>query len=131
MSQQEAVEAWLNSSSDDWETAETLMVSKKYNQALFFVQLALEKLIKALHIKKNDDSPLFVHNLVLLAQKAGLGLNEGELADVKEISGFNVSARYDTYKREFYHKATEEFAKEWLVKGREFRTKFISQLKGV
>ena len=128
MSQREAIDAWVGSSNDDWDTAEMLMANEKYNNALFFVQLALEKLIKALHISSRDEPPLFVHNLVLLAQKAELDLNSDELADLKEISGFNVSARYDTYKREFYHKATAEFSKNWVEIGRRFREKFKSWL---
>jgi HEPN domain-containing protein len=128
MSQGEAIKAWVDSAADDWDTALTLLKNKKYSHALFFVQLSLEKLIKALHVKRQDDSPLFVHNLVLLAQKAELELSEYELTDLKEISGFNVSARYDTYKREFYHKATAEYAQTWFGKAESLRAKFNSWL---
>ena len=105
MSQEEAVKYWVDSAQDDWDVVQSLLKSAKYNHALFFLQLALEKLIKAVHISQKDESPLYVHNLVLLAQKAGIEFSEEELADLKEISSFNVSARYDSYKRDFYKKS--------------------------
>ena len=118
MSQKEAVKYWIASAQEDWEVAQSLLKSAKYNHALFFLQLALEKLIKAIHVIRKDESPLYVHNLVLLAQKAGIEFSEKELADLKEISSFNVSARYDDYKKQFYAKATKEYTQKWLDKGR-------------
>ncbi|MEK7154925.1 MAG: HEPN domain-containing protein [Patescibacteria group bacterium] len=118
MSQDEATRYWLISSQEDLEVAQNLFESKRFNHALFFLQLSLEKLIKAIHVIQKDEPPLYVHNLVLLAQKAGLEMSESELADLKEISSFNISARYDSYKRDFYKKATREFAEAWMTKGK-------------
>lgn len=129
MSQKEAVKYWITSSQEDWGVAQSLLKSAKYNHALFFLQLALEKLIKAVHISRKDESPLYVHNLVLLSQKAGIDFSEKELAYLKEISSFNVSARYDSYKRDFYKKATREFAIEWMKHGENLKTKLIDLLK--
>lgn len=125
MSQNEAVKHWIASAEEDWEIAQSLIKSKKYNHALFFLQLTLEKLIKAVHIQTHDDHPLYVHNLVLLTQKADLVFDQKTLEELKEISSFNVSARYDSYKRDFYHKATAEFASKWLEKGKVIRNKLL------
>ena len=76
MSQEEAVKYWVDSAQDDWDVVQSLLKSAKYNHALFFLQLALEKLIKAVHISQKDESPLYVHILVLLAQKAGIEFSE-------------------------------------------------------
>lgn len=129
MSKNEAVEYWNSSAQEDWEVAESLLTSKKFNHALFFLQLTLEKLIKAIHIARRDDHPLYVHNLVLLAQKAGLELDVQAQEDLKEISSFNVSARYDSYKRDFYRKATKTFAEEWMRKGAVIRDRLLATLK--
>ena len=129
MSKEEAVGYWITSAKEDWEVAQSLLKSGKFNHALFFLQLTLEKLIKAVHISRKDEHPLYVHNLVLLAQKADLELADNELADLKEISSFNVSARYDSYKRDFYNKATREFASEWMKRGENIRTKLINFLE--
>ena len=117
MSQAEAVKYWIISAQEDWEVAQSLLKSAKYNHALFFLQLTIEKLIKAVHISKKDESPLYVHNLVLLSQKAGIKFSVKELNDLKEISSFNVSARYDSYKRDFYKKSTHEFTIKWMKRG--------------
>lgn len=129
MSQNEAIKYWLESAVEDWEVAVKLMADKKYHHALFFVQLVIEKLIKAFHIKNNDDSPLYVHNLVLLAQKAGLKLTDQEGEDLKEISTFNITARYDSYKRDFYNRATPEYAQKWFGVADKFRQLLLGKLK--
>lgn len=129
MNKNEAVEYWISSAQEDWEVAQSLLTSKKFNHALFFLQLTLEKLIKAIHIARRDDHPLYVHNLVLLAQKAGVDFDEHAQEDLKEISSFNVSARYDSYKRDFYRKATHVFAAEWMRKGKAIRDKLLDTLK--
>src|SRR3989344_2149499 len=129
MSQNEAVAYWIDSAREDWEVAQNLFKEKKYNHALFFLQLTLEKLIKAIHVAKKDEGPLYIHNLVLLAQKAGIVLTKQELEDLKEISSFNISARYDSYKRDFYKRATAGFTKEWLEKGKDIRMKLLKMLK--
>lgn len=56
-------------------------------------------------------------------------LSEEELANLKEISSFNVSARYDSYKRDFYRKVTREFATEWMKRGENLKLKLTSFLK--
>lgn len=129
MSNKEAIDYWVASAKEDWEVAQDLFKSGKFNHALFFLQLTLEKLIKAIHISRKDEHPLYIHNLVLLAQKADIKLTDIELADLKEISSFNVTARYDSYKRDFYNKATREFTTKWMKKGEKFKAKLMSFLK--
>lgn len=129
MSKQEAIKYWITSAEEDWDVAQSLFKSAKYNHALFFLQLTLEKLIKAVHINQKDGSPLYVHNLVLLAQKAGIKFSEEQLVDLKEISSFNVSTRYDSYKRDFYKKANREFATEWMKRGEGLKVKLTNYLK--
>ena len=129
MSQQEAIKYWVASAREDWEVAQSLLKSAKYNHALFFLQLTLEKLIKAVHISKRDEPPLYVHNLVLLAQKASIKFSEEEVIDLKEISSFNISTRYDSYKRDFYKKATREFATKWMKRGEILKEIITNYLK--
>ena len=40
MSQEEAVKYWIASALEDWDVAQSLLKSAKYNHALFFLQLA-------------------------------------------------------------------------------------------
>jgi HEPN domain-containing protein len=115
----ESIENLVKSSNRDWATLLSMYECRRYYAALFFGQLVLEKLLKAIYIKKNNDSAPFIHDLKKIAKKSGLEFDEktGERLDI--ISGFNINARYDDYKDEFYRKATKKYAKDYIevIKG--------------
>ncbi|KKS76115.1 hypothetical protein A3J20_00070 [Candidatus Gottesmanbacteria bacterium RIFCSPLOWO2_02_FULL_42_29] len=113
------VEYWINSSKDDLDTAEKLFESKKYHHSLFFVHLALEKILKAIFVSiKKQPSPL-IHDLVRLSEKVGIQTRNEITLQLAEISTFNIAARYDDYKLKFYKKATKEYAQKWLTIGKD------------
>lgn len=101
---------WSVDSEDSLETALSLLDSKRYHHALFFCHLALEKIIKAHHVKAKNTLPLFIHDIVLLAKRADIAFSESQMLQLAEINGFNIRARYDDYKRSFYNRATKEYA---------------------
>lgn len=119
MEKVEKIKFWMESAGTDFEMMEKLYKSKDFMYALFFGQLAMEKLFKALYIKLFDAAPPFVHDLAYLAGKCGLDLERETLEDLKEIGGFNINARYDDYKKAFYFKANAEYTKKYLLKIRE------------
>lgn len=116
MTQAEAVKTWLEGADDAWDTAQKLFSVQKYHHALFFAQLYLEKLLKALTYHLKDNHPVFTHDLVLLTERLNLPISPEQIEDLREISKFNVSARYDELKRELYRKATPEFTSIWMRK---------------
>lgn len=105
---------WVTSAKDDLDTAEKLFGIGKYHHCLFFAHLSLEKLLKAVFVSKKNVFPPPIHDLIRLAEKAGLSLDETITLQLAEISTFNVAARYDDYKLKFYKKATKAYAEEWL-----------------
>ena len=116
MTQGELIDYWLKAAEDSWETALGLVKLKKYHHALFFCHLALEKILKCLVFKKTDSHALPIHDLVKLAEQAGIFLTEGQRKDLEEITTWNIQARYDTVKRAFYKKSTEKFTDLWTKK---------------
>lgn len=114
MTQKEAVDLWLNGAEDAWLTAQSLLASKRYHHSLFFAQLHLEKLLKALTYQITDNHPLTTHNLLLLAKKIDITLTSEQENELREISAFNISARYEDHKQQLYRIATEEFTTQWL-----------------
>jgi HEPN domain-containing protein len=80
--------------------------SKKFNWALFVGHLMIEKLLKALYVKTNNDYPPFIHNLLRLAEKCYLELNEDQRLFLVTVTAFNINARYDDYKMSFQQKCT-------------------------
>ena len=115
------VNHWIKTSDEDFDTMNFLFQSKKYNWALFLGHISTEKLLKAYFVKiKHKHSPP-IHNLLRIAEKSGIELSE-EYADwLDAISLFNINARYDDYKREFYNQCTKDFAKLWIERIKEIR----------
>ncbi len=64
--------------------------------------------------QRKHTSPPLSHDLLLLAQQAGLGPDQ-RLQDLLDLfTTFNISARYPDYKQSFYRKCTSEYTAERL-----------------
>jgi HEPN domain-containing protein len=105
---------WLSSSDNDYDAMLNLYQSENYNWALFLGHIVLEKLIKAYFVKMTETHALHTHNLRLLAKKSGLELTPDMMLQFDVITGFNINARYDTYKEDFHKRCTPEFSAEWI-----------------
>lgn len=70
-------------------------------------------------VKHTGEQALPIHDLLLLARKAGLDLSSQQRDELSEINTFNVRARYDDYKLAFYKKATREYAQKWYPRSME------------
>lgn len=110
----EVMKAWIESSDEDMQVALDLFNNKRYSHCLFFCQLALEKLLKALYIKTQNTYPLPTHDLVKIARKANLKFSRETIDYLAEITTFNIEARYDIFKGKLYKKATKEFTKKYI-----------------
>ncbi|MHC4519881.1 MAG: HEPN domain-containing protein, partial [Planctomycetota bacterium] len=66
------VEYWTVGSEEDLDAAESLLEKGHLRHGLFFAHLALEKMLKAPVVQRTGQSPPKIHNLVRLAQRAGL-----------------------------------------------------------
>jgi len=67
---------WQESAGQDFEAALTLIERDHLRHGLFFLHLAAEKSLKALIAIRKHEVPPYSHNLLLLAQKADLDLDE-------------------------------------------------------
>lgn len=115
MDKEKHVTYWLDSSEDDWLSAKEIAAKneRKY-MALFLGHLSSEKLFKALYVKIFDQTPPYKHDLVLIAEKCNLELNDETVTDLKIINEFNIQARYPDYKNEFAKRSTAVFVNEEL-----------------
>ena len=121
------VQHWIETSDDDFETMLTLYRSKTYHWALFMGHISTEKLLKAYYVKKHQNHAPFTHNLYRLAEFGGLEISEEYVEWLFKITTFNLNARYDDYKKEFYSICTDDFTKEWIEKIKTLR-KWIKQM---
>jgi len=110
------VKHWIDTSEDDFETMISLYDSKSYNWALFLGHISVEKLLKAYFVRKFKKHAPLTHNLYRLAEQCEIELNNEYSDWFDKITAFNLNARYDDYKREFYTLCTAEFTKSWIEK---------------
>lgn len=113
---------WIARSESDFETMENLMISKDFHWALFLGHLVIERLLKALIVTKTGAHAPLTHDLRRLARTAGLNPTDEQNNWLDTITTFNINARYDDYKKDFYKKCTEDFASIWIKNIHQLRT---------
>lgn len=115
---------WIESSDRDYESMKKNYEAKQYTWALFIGHLTLEKLLKAIYAKVNEGSPYppKIHNLNILAERCNIELDERKSKILMTCNSFNISARYEDYKNEFYERCTEEYTSEQIKNIEEVRT---------
>ena len=106
----------VESSDDDFNTMLVLYNSKSYHWSLFIGHIVIEKLLKAIYVKEKGEYAPFTHNLYRLAESSNLELSEEQADSLYRITTFNLNARYDDYKKEFYLMCTPQFTEEWINK---------------
>ena len=114
---------WIESSDEDYDTMMYMKAGKKNTWCLFMGHLVIEKLLKALYAKNNKNAPYAPksHDLLHLAEKTELELTDRQEDLLDTITRFNMNARYDDYKKEFYLKCTDEYTSQQLKNIEEVR----------
>jgi HEPN domain-containing protein len=114
MKKDEAFAFWKESSDKDWDTALYLFEGKRYDSALFFCRLSIEKLLKGIvHWETESVSP-YTHNLLYLAKKTSLPLSNKQKEHLHIITSFNIAARYEDDKKAFYKKCTRKYTQNHI-----------------
>ena len=129
INKEKTISYWINSSEDDYTTMNILYDSKRYSWSLFIGHLMIEKLLKAYYIKKKEEHPPFIHNLLRLAEKTELLINDERKTHLITITAFNINGRYDDYKNSFKQLCTPSYTKEWISNIKDIRQWIKKQLK--
>jgi HEPN domain-containing protein len=119
---------WKESSDNDFKTMENLMKSGDYNWAMFLGHLVIEKLLKAVYVRVHKKHAVHGHDLLRLTSSLELDLDPVKEEWLDQITTFNLNARYDSYKQDFYKHCTREFAIEWKSRIEELRKWLQNQL---
>lgn len=128
MDTEKLVDFWLDGSEKDFKTMQDLYHTKNNHWALFMGHLVIEKLSKALFVKKMKDYPPLIHDLRRILEKTGLELEPEKKLTLDAITRFNIKARYDDYKQSFYELCTDSFTIEWINKIKDIRSWIKSML---
>ncbi len=127
MNKDDVIRYWVESAEHDYPVMESLFDAGHYAWALFIGHLVVEKLLKAHHVKHNPAPCPYTHNLLKLAEGAGLDLNEDARNFLIEMNAFNINSRYPDLKHRFYKVATLDFTQDYIIKIREFRQWILQQ----
>jgi len=126
---QKTIDYWLEETEEALKVADHLFEKKDYSYSLFFGHLAVEKILKAIYVQKKVTHAPQIHNLVRLAQQAGLLLNVEQIDSLNKITAFNLESRYPDEKRSFRVKCTEQFTSIELIKIKEILQWLKSTMK--
>lgn len=119
---------WKESSDLNFATMKNLIKSRDYSWALFIGHLVIEKLLKAHYVKAQKKHAIFTHDLLRLASKCELDVSAEFEEWLDDISTFNLNARYDNYKQDFFKRCTKEFTELWIQRIEKIRSWLIQEL---
>lgn len=111
---QPQINYWKSSAHKNFAAAKTLLQNKHYDAALFFCHLALEKILKALVVKRTKKPAPYLHHLEKLAHLAGVKLTKEQTEYFRLINTFNIAGRYDDAKLAFFKKCTKEYTENFF-----------------
>ena len=95
MNKEEHIKHWRESANESWNSALYLAKGKHYSLSLFAMHLALEKLLKALWIKRSvTDTPPYTHDLQRLCDDLQLEISAEEYDFLSIINSWNIRGRY-------------------------------------
>jgi HEPN domain-containing protein len=115
MTKEEHISYWAKQVDEDFDCANVLYQANHFAQSLFWAHLALEKLTKALWVKKNEgNTPPFVHNLLRLITQTNEYFSDEQLQFINEMNTFQIKGRYPDYAESLEKTITKEICEEYL-----------------
>jgi HEPN domain-containing protein len=120
---QKQIEYWRDGALESWKDAEYNIKGGRIAFGLFAVHLTIEKALKAHVVKHTKKLPPMIHNLISLANLAGLKLTSQQLQLFAELNPLNIEGRYPgNIRKTLSRHEAEAIAKrtkvalEWLIK---------------
>jgi HEPN domain-containing protein len=113
MTSEEKVEHWVNISDYDLDTAEVMLNTGRYLYVGFMCHQVIEKIFKAVYLKRKQDTPPYTHKLIYLAQHGNFYdlLSEEQISFILEVEPLNIAARYPQYKERIARRLTPDYCK--------------------
>lgn len=85
---------WRTGAEEDIAAAGSLLEKRHPRHALFVAHLAVEKILKALVVKATGDLAPRIHDLLRLAERAGLDLSEERREFLAYLQRYCLEGRY-------------------------------------
>jgi hypothetical protein len=84
--------------------------------------------LKAVYVKNNRKHAVHGHDLLRLSTNLDLEIDPVKEEWLDQLTTFNLNARYDSYKQDFYKLCAKDFALEWKSRIEELRKWLLNQL---
>jgi HEPN domain-containing protein len=107
---------WAEQAQYDLDTANAMFEAGRYVYVLFCCQQAIEKALKAVIVKKTGEMPPRIHNLLRLAETAGIESTQEQIHFLTKLSGYYVQSRYPEEIKAAGATITQELARDVLGK---------------
>ena len=107
---------WAERAQYDLDTADAMFKAGRYLYVLFCCQQAVEKALKAVIVEKTGELPPRIHNLLRLAETAGIESSEERIDLLTKLSGYYIKSRYPEEIRAAGEATTQGLAREVLGK---------------
>ncbi len=117
MKKKNEYKVWLREAEEDFNSSLNMLKNNEYIWSLFILHLSMEKLLKAIWLKKIKTLPPKTHNLVLLAKELGLSLTKREQELLIEITRFNILVRYPDNEPNFRKICNKKFTQRYIKEG--------------
>ena len=116
ITQKEAVDYWIAKSKDDLKAARVLFDSKLYLHSGFMCQQCIEKALKAYYIHTKDERHPRQHNVVVLAEIAGLfdSLDDSKKQTLSKLVPLYIETRYEDEKNAIAQRLNKSYCKNLL-----------------
>jgi HEPN domain-containing protein len=88
---------WLRLSEYDLLTADAMLQTGRYLYVAFMCQQSVEKMLKAIYVKKMDEAPPRIHNLIRLSSLCEIEKSLPEDLDsfLIELNSYYLESRYN------------------------------------
>ena len=87
-------EHWAEQGRYDVETAHAMLKAGRYRYVFFCCQQGVEKMLKAVFTARKNETPPRVHNLMRLAEAAGVAVSDEQAEFLRELSAYYLQFRY-------------------------------------
>ena len=90
------VRNWLALAEYDLKTADAMLQAERYLYVVFTCQQAIDKLLKAIYVDENQQTPPYTHNLLRLVDslKISKTLNEEKNSFLETLNSYYIESRY-------------------------------------
>jgi HEPN domain-containing protein len=104
------IKYWIDLSDYDLETADAMLLSKRYLYVGFMCHQTIEKVCKAYYIKLKSETAPYSHSLSFLAKQGGFYelFSEEQKGFIDQIEPLNIEARYPSHKTRLLKSLTDE-----------------------